>query len=92
MNVRKAVEAFLRTQPGGATASQIAEGTGAIPRSIHLSLKVMPHVYVDRWAAAKAGPYRYQWVPVYALVDTPEPASRPSRKATVEDFILEEQQ
>jgi hypothetical protein len=89
MNVRKAVAEYLSTQKMGATRSQIMKATGASSGAVFSALQVMPHVYIDRWAAAKAGPHRFQWVPVWAMVDLPPHAEKPTRQPTEYDYQQE---
>lgn len=89
MNIRALIDDYLRRHPDGATVSELVSTFSAHDRSVRQALDRMPHVYIDRWKAAKAGPHRYQWAPVYCLFPAPPDAEKPYRIATHEDYLLE---
>lgn len=87
MNVRKAVGEHLRLRPNGETCTEISKAINARVESVRAALKVMPHVYIDRFKAVRNG-HRYRWAAVFVLADIPESAPMPDREPTVEDFLL----
>jgi hypothetical protein len=83
---RANIERLLREHPFGMTVRQITEALGAEKEAVRSALRVMPHVYVDRWLAVRTGAGGcVQWAAVYALADIPPDMPRPDRKPTEED-------
>lgn len=68
----------LLSESGGMTAGQILEALGKAKNrdgNLYATLYAMPDAYIDRWT----GPIRGQWAAVWAVVDKPKNAPKPTR-------------
>ncbi|RYF54991.1 MAG: hypothetical protein EOO27_22255 [Comamonadaceae bacterium] len=70
-----AIRAVLRTQPDGATITEIVGTTGIKDETIYQALRAMPDAYIDRWRAARSGSKRY--LAVWCVVDVPADCPHP---------------
>lgn len=72
---QKAIRAVLKANPDGLTVTQAAKLIKLHRNSVHVAIKAMPDVYIDRWTQAKAG--KPEHVPIYIAVNVPENAPMP---------------
>lgn len=72
---QKAVRETLRTAPDGKTLVELAKSLGLPNGSVLNSIEKMPDVYIDRWAPAKSG--RWKYAAVYMAAEIPENAPMP---------------
>jgi len=81
-DLRAEIRALLLTKPEGLTVTDIVVATKATDKSVRVSLKSMPDVYIDRWEFQRQGPL----AAVFCAVEVPEDCPRPSRlKRTPEE-------
>lgn len=69
------VRAALRQAPDGRTLMELAKIVGQPNGNVLQTIDKMPDVYIDRWAPAKSG--RWKYAAVYVAVEVPEDAPKP---------------
>lgn len=72
---REAVREALRQAPDGKTLCELARIVRKPHGNILQAIEKMPDVYIDRWAPAKSG--RWKYAAVYVAVEVPEDAPKP---------------
>ena len=83
---RANIERLLRAHPDGLTLRDMAEALGITKERVRSAIKTMPHVYVDRWIAVRAGGGCIKWSAVHMLADLPEDMPMPDWTPTDEDL------
>jgi hypothetical protein len=83
---RANIERLLRAHPDGLTIRQMSTSLQIDRRRVDESLKLMPHVYVDRWIAVPSTGQMIKWAAVYMLADIPENMPMPDWTPTEEDL------
>ena len=83
---RANVERLLRAHPDGLTIRQMSAALQIDRRRVDESLKLMPHVYIDRWIAVPSTGQMIKWAAVYMLADIPENMPMPDWIPTEKDL------
>ena len=71
--VQRAIRKLLHEHPDGLTSRQLTDMVGAHRANVRRALRVMPDVYVDRWARGERNSFEKVWCAVYVPDDCPHP-------------------
>mgnify|MGYP001199454534 CR=1 FL=1 len=81
-NYRAEVRALLRANPDGLSTMTIARMLEKNDRAVFKVLKVMPDVYIDRWAEKNR-----QYTAIWCIIRVPEDCPHPIRGKKVQPKV-----